>query len=90
MVEDRHPIRNIPATICIGSTEKCSDRYIFQTIPLNISFRWGLVGQLREQCLDLVAHLVHVRLNTTSDTFRWDLSVNRSFSVTFDVQGANN
>jgi hypothetical protein len=54
---------------------------IFQTIPLNISFRRGLVGQLREQWMDLVAHLVHVRLNTASDTFRWDLSADGSFSV---------
>jgi hypothetical protein len=28
-----------------------------------------------------VAHLVHVRLNTASDMFRWDLSADGSFSV---------
>ena len=31
--------------------------------------------------LDLVAHLVHVRLNTASDTFRWELLADGSFSV---------
>jgi hypothetical protein len=54
---------------------------IFQTIPMNISFRRGLVGQLYEQWMDLVAHLVHVRLNTASDTFCWDLSADGSVSV---------
>jgi hypothetical protein len=81
MVEDRHPKRNIPATICIGSTKNVVVANIFQTISLNIYFRRGLVGQLCEQWMDLVAHLVHIRLNTTSDTFRWDLSADGSFSV---------
>jgi hypothetical protein len=81
MVEDRHPKRNMPATICIGLTKNVVVANIFQTIPLNISFCRGLVAQLREQWMDLVAHLVHVRLNTASDTFRWDLSADGSFSV---------
>jgi hypothetical protein len=54
---------------------------IFQTSLLNISFRRGLMGQLHEQWTDLVAHLVHVRLNTASDTFRWELLADGSFSV---------
>jgi hypothetical protein len=28
-----------------------------------------------------VSHLVHVRLNTASDTFHWDLTTEGSFSV---------
>jgi hypothetical protein len=54
---------------------------VFSTIPLNIAFRRGLVGNNLALWLRLVARVVHVRLNGLPDRFIWGLLQSGMFSV---------
>jgi hypothetical protein len=54
---------------------------VFSTIPLNISFRRGLVGNNHTLWYMLFASVAHVRLNDDQDKFRWGLLHNGIFSV---------
>jgi hypothetical protein len=55
--------------------------FVFSTVPLNISFRRGLVHQLRAQWFELVTLVVYTNLNTVRDSFSWDLTANGLFTV---------
>jgi hypothetical protein len=50
-------------------------------IPLNISFRRGLVGNNLTLWYKLVARVAHIRLNDVHDKFIWGLLQNGTFSV---------
>jgi hypothetical protein len=54
---------------------------IFSTIPLNISFRRGLVGNNLNYWHNLVAQVASTRLCNTEDKFIWGLHQNGIFSV---------
>jgi hypothetical protein len=46
--------------------------YVFSTLPLNISFRRGLVHQMGVQWVQLVSLVGHTNLNSNRDSFRWN------------------
>jgi hypothetical protein len=46
---------------------------VFSTIPLNISFQRGLVGNNLNSWYNLVARVAHIRLINTEGKFLWDL-----------------
>ena len=50
-------------------------------VPLNVSFRRGLVNENRNTWFDLVSKVVHVHLSNEEDVFRWNLSKNGMFIV---------
>jgi hypothetical protein len=50
-------------------------------MPLNISFRRGLVHHLRVQWFELVSLVAHTNLNSNRDSFRWNLTTNGLFTV---------
>jgi hypothetical protein len=54
---------------------------IFSTIPLNVSFRRGLVGNNLRLWHDLVALVARTRLHGASDSFIWGLHQNRILSI---------
>lgn len=54
---------------------------VFSTIPLNISFRRGLVENNLLAWYHLVSRTANTRLNNTDDIFRWNLHQNGIFSV---------
>ena len=54
---------------------------MFSSIPLNISFRRGLVGQNLVLWHNLVSRIAHIQLNDREDTFRWNLHQHGLFSV---------
>ena len=54
---------------------------VFSSMPLNISFRWGLVGNNLVSWYNLVAKIAQVRLNDRGDVFKWGLLQNGIFSV---------
>jgi hypothetical protein len=53
---------------------------VFSSIPLNFSFRRGLVGNNLRHRHDLVAMVAHTRLNGATDMFAWALNQNGQFS----------
>jgi hypothetical protein len=55
--------------------------FVFSIVPLNISFRRGLVHQLRAQWFQLVTLVAYTNLTTNRDSFRWDLTANGLFYV---------
>jgi hypothetical protein len=54
---------------------------VFSSILLNISFWRGLVGNNLRHWHDLVAMVVHTRLNGAADVFVWWLHQDGQFSV---------
>jgi hypothetical protein len=54
---------------------------VFSTIPLNISFQRGLVGNNLNSWYNLVARVAHIRLINTEGKFLWDLHQTGIFSV---------
>jgi hypothetical protein len=52
-------------------------------LPLNISFRRGLVHQMGVQWVQLVSLVGHTNLNSNRDSFRWNLTSNGLFTVQF-------
>ena len=50
-------------------------------MPLNISFRRGLVGNNLVSWYNLVAKIAQVRLNEREDVFKWGLHQSGIFSV---------
>jgi hypothetical protein len=55
--------------------------FVFSIVPLNISFRRGLVHQLRAQWFQLVTLVAYTNLTIIRDSFRWDLTANGLFYV---------
>jgi hypothetical protein len=54
---------------------------VFSTIPSNIFFFRGLVGNNLNLWHNLVARVAHIRLNNMEYKFIWGLHQNESFSV---------
>lgn len=54
---------------------------VFNSIPLNISFWRGLVGNNLVSWYNLVARIAQVRLNAREDVFKWGLHQSGIFSV---------
>jgi hypothetical protein len=52
---------------------------VLSTTPLNVSFRRALVGEISEDCLDLVGKVMTVSLTKHRDCFLW--TANKTFSV---------
>jgi hypothetical protein len=73
--------RSVSTTLQFSKTKEHSGGKCFSTVPLNVSFRRGLVEQYRVQWMNLVAQNAHVRLNNKKDTFRWNLTSSGIFSV---------
>uniref|UniRef100_I1P3R4 Uncharacterized protein n=1 Tax=Oryza glaberrima TaxID=4538 RepID=I1P3R4_ORYGL len=53
------------------------------SVLLNVSFRRALVGQNLVCWHELCASIVHIQLNDSSDSFRWNFHQNGLFSVIF-------
>jgi hypothetical protein len=70
-----------PSLYAITRRRNVSVASLFCTIPLNIAFRRGLVGNNPKLWFRLVARVVHIRLNNANDKFIWDLLQNGTFSV---------
>jgi hypothetical protein len=70
-----------PSLYTITCWKNVSVASIFGTIPINISFRRGLVGNNLTLWHRLVARMAHSRLNDEKDKFIWDLLQNDLFSV---------
>ena len=51
------------------------------SVPLNVSFRRALVGQNLVCWHEFCASIVHIQLNDSSDSFRWNFHQNGLFSV---------
>ena len=54
---------------------------VMRSVPLNVSFRRSLVGQNLAYWHELCASIVHIQLNQSSDSFRWNYHQNGIFSV---------
>ena len=54
---------------------------VLSLVPLNVSFRRGLVGNNLVLWHRLVTTLVHVNLNEAKDIFKWKLHQNKMFTV---------
>jgi hypothetical protein len=63
--------RIIPNTICNNKKETHFCRLGFSSIPLNISFRRGLVGNNIIYWHNLVARVANTRFTDSNDKFIW-------------------
>ena len=54
---------------------------ILQSVPLNIQFRWSLVGERWKSWIHLVRRVMDVQLTDQSDSLHWTLTKNGSFTV---------
>jgi hypothetical protein len=54
---------------------------VISTIPLNISFRRGLVGDNLNRWHNLVTRVANTRISNMEDKFIWGLHQNGGFSV---------
>jgi hypothetical protein len=70
-----------PSLYAITRQRNVSVALVFNTIPLNIAFRRGLVGYNLTLWFRLVARVAHVRLNDPPDRFIWGLLQSGMFSV---------
>jgi hypothetical protein len=70
-----------PSLYSITHRKNVSAASVFSTLPLNISFCRGLVGNNLTLWHRLVARVAHTRLNEEKDKFNWDLLQNGLFSV---------
>jgi hypothetical protein len=72
---------HFPSLYEIVRRKHASVASVFSSIPLNISFRIGLVGNNLRHWHNLVAMVAHNRLNRAVDVFVWGLYQNGQFSV---------
>jgi hypothetical protein len=70
-----------PTLFAITGKKHISVASIFSTIPLNISFRRGLVGNNLNWWHKLVAQVSNTRLWNREDKFIWGLHQNGIYSV---------
>jgi len=56
---------------------------VLATVPLNISFRRGLISANRIAWFDIVSKVVQISLTNGKDVFRWKLTKNGLFTVRF-------
>jgi hypothetical protein len=70
-----------PTLFAITRKKHISVASVFSTVPLNILFRRGLVGNNLTLWHNLVGRIAHIRLNNTYDKFVWGLHQNGIFSV---------
>jgi hypothetical protein len=70
--------QQFPSLYAITHWRNVSVATVFSTVPLNIYFRRGLVGNNLVQWFRLVAH---IRFNDAQDKFIWGLFQNGTFSV---------
>ena len=54
---------------------------ILGSVPLNVSFRRGLVNVNRMAWFDLVSMVIQVHFTNEKDVFRWNLTKNGLFTV---------
>jgi hypothetical protein len=54
---------------------------VLRTVPLNVSFRRGLVNANLNSWFDVVSKVVMVNLKPGTDLFRWNLTKNGFFTV---------
>ncbi len=52
-----------------------------RSVPLNVSFRRALVGQNLVLWHELCPSIIHIQLNHSSNSFRWNFNQNGGFSV---------
>jgi hypothetical protein len=70
-----------PSLFAITRKKHISAASMFSTVPLNISFCRGLVGDNLTLWYNLVSRVAHIRLNNNDDKFVWGLHQNGIFSV---------
>jgi len=54
---------------------------VVNSTPLNVSFRWGIVGDRLKEWLKLVSLVLPVNLNNDKDIFVWQIKKNGIFST---------
>jgi hypothetical protein len=70
-----------PILFAITRKKHISVALVFSTVPLNISFRRGLVGHNLTYWHNLVAWVANTSLTDSDDKFIWGLHQNGIFSV---------
>jgi hypothetical protein len=70
-----------PSLYAITQWKNVSVASVFSSIPLNISFRRGLVGNNRTLWYRLVVKVAHIRLGNDQDIFSWGLHQSGIFSA---------
>jgi hypothetical protein len=70
-----------PSLFSITRKKHISVASVFSTVPLNVSFRRGLVGNNLNEWHNLVARVANTRLSNMEDKFIWGLHQNGLFSV---------
>ena len=54
---------------------------VFNTVPINVSFRWALIGNKLLEWINLIATIANVNLQAEKDTIIWTSSKSGSFTV---------
>jgi hypothetical protein len=72
-----------PSLFSITKKKHISVASVFSTVPLNISFRRGLVGNNLIHWHNLVARVANTRFCNRDDKFIWELHQNGIFSFKF-------
>jgi hypothetical protein len=81
-LDGKHSFKNqYPYLYRIAHHKNAMVASMFSTVPLNISFRWSLLGDNLQLWHNLVAKIPHVTLNENEDLFKWGLNHNESFNV---------
>jgi hypothetical protein len=70
-----------PTLFVITRKKHISVISVFSTVPLNISFCRGLVGNNLNRWYNLVTRVANTRLTNMEDKFNWGLHQNELFSV---------
>ncbi len=70
-----------PSLYAIVRRRSSSIATVMGSVPLNVAFRRALVGQNLDCWHELCSSIVHIQLNDSSDTFRWNFHQNGLFSV---------
>jgi hypothetical protein len=73
--------RRFPDLYRLVRKKGVSVAYVLSSTPLNISFRWAIVGERLEEWLRLVALVLPVSLNNHKDKFTWLIKKNCVFST---------
>ena len=70
-----------PSLYAIASNKHSTVADVVGVAPINLPFRWALLGQRRSEWFHLVERLMRITLTDEPDKFRWSLTNNGIFTV---------
>jgi hypothetical protein len=79
LIGDEPLMTKYPSLYNIARRKNVTVAHVLSTVPLNISFRWVVVGENRVKWSKLVGSLLEVQLNEQRVIFVWNIS--KTFSV---------